>query len=302
MCLEILEDYSSDAKLILGDCSKNNLSSWLDLEFWHMPKTLDKNIDLIIEGCKKYNITCVLPTRDGELYFWSKNKNIFEKNGISVLVSDLSQLSLCLDKLMFFQFLHSHKFPVIYTSVNINDISSNSYVVKERFSGESKEIGLDLSHEAAVEFSCKLKNPVFQPFYSGQEISADTWCSSTGNAAMTVMRKRLLVHNGEAVVTETYHDDVAKRSLDGAFNCLKLRGNVMMQAIVLSSGDIRIVECNPRFGGASVFGYRSGVDGLRWSLRELTGEVFNPSWVPEIPSRTIRQVRLPKDNYYDICI
>ena len=44
-----------------------------------MPIINESNLKKIIEGCKKRNIKIIIPTRDGELYFWAKNIEIFKK-------------------------------------------------------------------------------------------------------------------------------------------------------------------------------------------------------------------------------
>ena len=52
-------------------------------------------VDLIkIDPNNKVSI--IIPTRDQELIFWSKNKNYFKKNNIDVLVSDRKYLDICL--------------------------------------------------------------------------------------------------------------------------------------------------------------------------------------------------------------
>ena len=72
-----------------------------------------------------------------------------------------------------------------------------------------------------------------------------------------------------------------------------------MQAIISEDDSLNIIECNPRFGGASTSSIEVGLDLLRWSLLEVAGEK-----IENIPfsrlEREVMQIRVPSDIYlYD---
>ena len=73
---------------------------------------------------------------------------------------------------------------------------------------------------------------------------------------------------------------------------LDLRGPVVLQAI-LSLNGMRIIEVNPRFGGASTLAIAAGLDTLYWSLKEVFGDPALPEYRPM--EQRLRQVRLPAD-------
>ena len=108
-----------------------------------MPKTSDSNIKEIISYCKKNSIKFIFPTRDGELFFWSKHKSLLKSQNIFVFVASENILSLSLDKLNFFKFCQRNNFQTINTSPNIEDINHDKYVVKERFGSGSKNIAIN---------------------------------------------------------------------------------------------------------------------------------------------------------------
>lgn len=261
-------------------------------EFWSMPPTEDEFAADLLAGCAERSIAAVLPTRDGELAFWARHRAAFAARGIDVLVSDHAAVAACLDKLEFSRKCALHGLPVIPSWESAPDGASGTLVVKERFGAGSRGIGLDLPREAALWHAARLRDPIFQPYERGPEVSIDGWMNRDGIPAGLVLRRRDRVSGGESQVTTTFRDPAIEASATAAFAALGLRGHAVMQAIV-AEGGIRIVECNPRFGGASTASLAVGLDSLYWSLRES----IDPSWQPafERAALEVRQFRLPRD-------
>jgi carbamoyl-phosphate synthase large subunit len=75
-----------------------------------------------------------------------------------------------------------------------------------------------------------------------------------------------------------------------------------MQAIVTNDREFNVIECNPRFGGASTTGIAAGLKPFHWSFLEAVGEDINS--VPFFRrAENVRQIRFPQDFYViDPCI
>ena len=134
--------------------------------------------------------------------------------------------------------------------------------------------------------------PLFQPFVEGPEISIDGWLDGRGRAVGVVLRFRDRVIGGESQVTTTFRDTELEAEASAVLERLDLRGPVVMQAILTPMG-MRIIEVNPRFGGASTLGIAAGLDMFYWSLTEAFGEAVSPLFRPA--ESRLRQVRLPAD-------
>jgi carbamoyl-phosphate synthase large subunit len=52
-------------------------------------------------------------------------------------------------------------------------------------------------------------------------------------------------------------------------------GHIIFQIIEDKEGLLHIVECNPRFGGASTLAIAAGLDSFYWFLLESQGENIN---------------------------
>lgn len=287
------------ARVVAGDISADALSAQVADEFWLMPPTRDDMLEVIIEGCRARNINVVLPTRDGELQFWSRHAERLAVHGIAVIVSSVSALTNCIDKYAFANFGISEELPVIPTTTNIDSLESTRYVVKERFGAGARQIGIDLDREQAIAHAKNLDHPIFQPYVTGLEFSVDAWVDKYHQVKGLVLRSRDSVVNGESQITTTFTNAGLNTLAKQVIEKLKLRGPVVLQAIYGNDGLMHVIECNARFGGASTTGISAGVDSLFWSLLEARGmDVENYQFIRAIGE--IRQVRVPSDIYlYD---
>jgi carbamoyl-phosphate synthase large subunit len=127
----------------------------------------------------------------------------------------------------------------------------------------------------------------------------DAWLSSTHQLKGLVLRSRDNVINGEAQVTTTFRDAQLEAEMVKILQILNLSGPVVLQALIDENQKVHIIECNPRFGGASTASIAVGLDIFYWSLLEsynvdLTEYRFNRS------SGEIRQVRIPSDIHISV--
>jgi carbamoyl-phosphate synthase large subunit len=65
-----------------------------------------------------------------------------------------------------------------------------------------------------------------------------------------------------------------------------------LQAIVVD-GALQVIECNPRFGGASTASIAVGLDSLYWSLAEALGQ--HEQRVLQRSATNVMQLRSPND-------
>jgi carbamoyl-phosphate synthase large subunit len=228
------------------------------------------------------------------LLFWSENRSRFEQKGIAVVVSDVDSIRTCLDKLIFAQFGATRNLPFIPTALHPDEVGTGPYVVKERYGAGSRKIGLNLNRDSALEHGAALENPIYQPFIAGKEISIDAWADQLHQIKGLVLRSRDRVVDGESQVTTTFRDAAIEAVVMRVLQELRLRGPIVMQAIMDADRGIHVIECNTRFGGASTTSIAAGLDSFYWSLLEGAG-----ADVREYPfdraSGEVRQVRMPSD-------
>lgn len=265
---------SDKIKIIGADSNSDCLARYMVDQFWKMPPLNDLQISEIISYCKENYIGAIIPTRDGELYFWAMHKEILKKENISVMVSDKEVIELCLDKLEFARELIKRDFLAIPTSTVLTDFDSDNiktFVVKERYGAGSKSIGLNLLREDALHHASKLTDPIFQPFIEGEEYSVDIYVAKSGEPKGCVVRKRELVVNGESQITSTCKIPEIENLCLKIVREFSFYGHILFQVIRTSKNLIYILECNPRIGGASTLSIDYGLDSFYWFLIESIG-------------------------------
>jgi carbamoyl-phosphate synthase large subunit len=285
----------SDSSLIYGaDSNQSSIGQYFVDHFWLMPNLNELKPEHIIEYCLKEGIRYILPTRDGELYYFAHYKGIFSKSKIEVMISTERIIKVCLDKLEFYHKAKEIQYPIIPTYTDMSEDTSGIFVVKDRYGASSEGIGIGLTKCEAMEFSKQIKNPIFQPFIEGEEFSIDLYVQRNGKTKGCIVRKRELIVNGESQITSTTRNIMLENMCSNLAEELGLYGHVMFQVLIDQKKEFHIIECNPRFGGASRLSIEAGLDSFYWFFLEASGHDL--SLVPFDRSTTENKlIRYPED-------
>jgi carbamoyl-phosphate synthase large subunit len=248
----------SDLQIIATDTRNDCLSYHFADEGHVVPSTTENNLDALLGFCRSRAIDVVIPTRDGELEFWSQNEQSFLQIGTRISISPPQTIFACFDKLEFYQQLDAHNFPAIPTFLEPEKFLSGKYVVKERFGSASKHLGLNLETQAAISFSRNLNSPIFQPYIEGTEYSVDVWRSRSGDLSVSSSRTRDMVIEGEAKITSTVANGELEKLSREIADLLGVRGIAVIQFIIDPGGQVWVVECNARVGGATTASVAAG--------------------------------------------
>ncbi|MBA3722719.1 MAG: ATP-grasp domain-containing protein [Parachlamydiaceae bacterium] len=282
-------------KFIHGCDTDENCIGYYGVDtFWHCPKLSQMTVESVITYCKQHSIKSIIPTRNADLIFYAQSKKKFLDQEIHIMVSDLDTINNCLDKKQFSEVLIAKSFPVIFSALSLDKLDGPAYVVKERFGAGSTNLGINLSRSEAEKFARGLQDPIYQKFYEGIEWSVDLYRSRHGKVMGCVARQRNTVVNGESQVTTTASYPILEKLCKDIAEFLNIYGHAVIQVIENSNGEFHIIECNPRFGGASTAGIAVGLDSFYWFLLESLDQN-----IEEYPfmrsSQEIRQVRYPGD-------
>ena len=279
-----------------GDVNGACIGRYFVDKFWEMPQLDSMTIDSFIGFCHSKKITCIIPTRDGELSFFSKHRETLSSENIRVMVSNYDAIQTCLDKLIFFNQCRKFGFPVIMTvpREKLDVLDCSSYVVKERFGAGARKIALDVSRNQAISHADRLDVPVFQPYLLGREYSVDLYVDLAGRTKGAIARVREVVVNGESQVTVTVRNEKLEQMCGALAQRLGLYGHVLFQVLIDEAGEFHIIECNARFGGASALALEVGLDSFFWFLFESLGKDI--SFSPFTRSHKEKKlIRYPRD-------
>lgn len=282
-------------KIYGGDIDSACIGKYFTDDFWLMPPVSKLTEDDLLAYCQQNNIRCIIPTRDGELTFFSRIKTKLAAHNVHVMVSDLNSVALCMNKLAFFDKFHQVGLPVVTTTDQLELLTPcDSFVVKERYGAGSHHMGINLDKAQAIRQAGRLEYPVFQPYIKGKEASIDIYISKTGKIKGMVARKRDTIINGESQITSTFRNEKLEQLCADFVGNMSFYGHILLQVIIDETSAFHIIECNSRFGGASTLSLAAGLDSFYWFLLESLGVDIQE--YPFLRSKTEKvQIRFPED-------
>lgn len=272
-----LHAFGHNSRLIGTDSNPNCIGRYFVDDFLELPPLDTLGQESLLKICKQKEINAIIPTRDGELYFWSTMQNYLAEHGVFVMISPPKAIEICRDKYLFYQFLKEKGFTVVPTTLDINESEFTEYVVKERAGAGSRKVGLNLTPEEALKHSKLLEQPIFQPYIQGEEFTIDLFLDHAHQVKGCVIRRRDLILEGESQVSTTLQESHLEKLIVKAAETLQLSGHVLFQAIRQApTHHFYIIECNPRFGGASTLSVAAGLNSFTWFFHEVLGETLPP--------------------------
>jgi carbamoyl-phosphate synthase large subunit len=290
----------AEGRIIGADSNPDCIGRYFVDDFWEMPPIDKLEIGDLIGICEARPIRFIIPTRDGELSYFAKHRELLEGKGIGVMIASPEAVSVCLDKKAFFKVLDQKKqLNPIPTFTYADSRRADRWVVKERFGAGSKNILLNVSVKDAQSGSSRFKHPVFQPYIPGDEYSIDVYISRKGIPKGSIVRKRDVVIDGESQITSTVvRSDIEQICIE-ACKVIGLTEHVLFQIIEGPEQCLNILECNCRFGGASSLSVAAGLNSFYWFFRECLGEDLSDQ--PYVSGRQgLRQIRYAEDKLVQI--
>jgi carbamoyl-phosphate synthase large subunit len=262
LILALKQDFSrlkESFLIVAGDMNEAAISFYFSDEKWIMPAIQQNNINSLIVGCKERGITHILPTRDGELLFYARNRSVFESEGLKVLVSNEHSVQLAMDKLSFSNHLFSLGFNAIRTYESIQDIENPEIVIKERYGSGSQRLWIGASRVEALKVMKQMNCPIVQPKIEGSEFSIDICLPRIQDLAIFSPRFRLKIVGGESKITELFADQILCDLAKQIVLTLGAEGVCVLQGFLTPSGDYVFNEINMRIGGATSASIRAGL-------------------------------------------
>ncbi|MCM3338749.1 ATP-grasp domain-containing protein [Paenibacillus sp. MER TA 81-3] len=271
---EAMLRFNAQSILYGADSDNSCIGKYFVDVFWQCPPIDSLPLNHLIEYCKANRITIILPSRDGELIYFSNLRDELHAHGIHVMISNVNSVRLCIDKLSFYHKLSENNYPVIPTFTNMN-FNSERYVVKERHGSGALHMGIGLNDEETQQHAVRLKSPIFQPYVSGLECSVDIYLNKQSIPHGAIVRQRIQVVEGESQITSSFHHEYIEKLCCDIAQFLQLKGHVLFQLLIDKNESIHIIECNCRFGGASTLSISMGLDSFYWFMMESTGKTLH---------------------------
>jgi carbamoyl-phosphate synthase large subunit len=269
-----------NGKIVAVDCD-HTAAALYHADFFENVPRIDhpKYKNKIKELCKKYNITAVISLIDPELSLLSDVKAEFEKENISIIVSDKAVIDICYNKFQTYQFLQKNDLPLIPTYIDfvsvIEDINEGKLqfplIVKPRNGSASLGIKKVFSLKELMHFENQLDHFIVQPFISGEEFGIDCYIDLlTKKTTNIFIKKKLSMRAGETDKSISVRDEELDVLIENLLQALKPLGPIDIDCFKTEDGYM-ISEINPRFGGGYLHAHEMGQNFVSNIINNLKG-------------------------------
>lgn len=236
-------------------------------------------IEVILDICRKEQITGVLSLIDPELSLLAQNQERFAQVGTTVIGSSYELCEMALDKWAMYQWLTEHNYACAKTYIDFSafeaDIADGKakfpVFVKPRFGSASMGISKAEDMETAKFLFFHQKDMIVQEFLDGQEIGADCYIDMISGELVSVFTKnKLVMRAGETDKSVSFKDE-ALFALIAKF--VKENGyQAQIDMDIFKIGETYYIsEVNPRFGGGYPHAYECGANHMKLICENLAG-------------------------------
>lgn len=237
-------------------------------------------LDVILDICKKEEITGVLSLIDPELSLLAENREKFEAIGTTVIGSSYALCEMSLDKFQMYNWLTAHGYrcaksymdkDAFFADVDAGVITYPVFVKPARGSAsisiskvyDRETVELLFAHEDGL---------MIQEFLDGQEIGADVYIDMVSHEVVSIFtKKKLKMRAGETDKAVSFKDEKLFTLIERFVKDAGYNGQIDIDIFDVN-GEYYISEVNPRFGGGYPHAFESGADHMKLIVKNLEGK------------------------------
>lgn len=275
-------ELTGKGNVVCTDCSPIAPALYEADKYYIVPRMTEEGyIDVILDICKKENISGVLSLIDPELSLLAENEKKFSAIGVTVIGSSYELCEMALDKYQMYQWLVRNGYKCaksymdkeeFYKDIENGNITFPVFVKPARGSAslsiskvyDRETVELLLSHNSGL---------MIQEFLNGQEIGADCYIDmSSGEVVSIFTKKKIVMRAGETDKAVSFRDEKLFELITEFCNEAGYRGQIDIDIFEIN-GEYYISEVNPRFGGGYPHAYECGCNHMQLILNNLYGNI-----------------------------
>ncbi|WP_033126243.1 ATP-grasp domain-containing protein [Eubacterium sp. ER2] len=269
-------------KVIATDMSNLAPAIYEADKYYIVPKmTAPEYLDVVLDICKKEEITGVLSLIDPELSLLAENREKFEAIGTTVIGSSYALCEMSLDKFQMYRWLETHRYrcaksymdkEAFFADVDAGVITYPVFVKPARGSAsisiskvyDRETVELLFAHEDGL---------MIQEFLDGQEIGADVYIDMVSHEVVSIFtKKKLKMRAGETDKAVSFKDEKLFALIERFVKDAGYNGQIDIDIFDVND-EYYISEVNPRFGGGYPHAFESGADHMKLIINNLDGKV-----------------------------
>lgn len=287
---ELLKNFrksiSKGSKIVATDLSPYAPALYFADKQYLVPRIDDPTyIEVVLDICKRESIDGVMTFIDPEIEILACNRDKFAALDVEVLAPYEKTAKLCFDKYLMYQHLFESGISTVMTWGTLEDFDkafkaekiSFPVFVKPRTGSGSVGAQKVYNYESLVESMQEDPSLIIQEFMDCLDLDADVYIDTiTHEAVSAFLKKKIETRIGGASKTISFKDEKLFDFISQIVKTLKFNGPVDMD-FFYRDGKYYLSEINPRFGGAYLHAYGTGVDFIKLIENNLNGIANKPN-------------------------
>lgn len=272
--------FSGVGTVVAADASELAPAIYDADKFYIVPPITEPGyLALILDICKKEQISGVISLIDPELSLLAESEAAFKALGATVIGSSYELCEMSLDKMQMYRWLSAHGYrcarswsdkDAFYRAVDSGEVNYPVFVKPIRGSAsisiskayDKDTVELLFAHEDGL---------MVQEYLDGSEIGADVYVDMISGEVVSIFTKRKIkMRAGETDKAVSFKDPALFSLIEKFVLEAGYRGQIDIDLFALN-GAYYISEVNPRFGGGYPHAYESGCDHMKLILNNLQG-------------------------------
>lgn len=241
-------------------------------------------------------VDVVMPVSHYAIPFLSKHRSSLQERGVHIALSGEKALALALDKRLLASHLKSHGFAAPRNYSSFDEVASYPVMVKPTDGTSSIGVYTAFSREEGSFYLGKLTGAFLQERVQGIEYTVDAYCNPDGSPVAVIPRLRQAVGSGLTTIGKTVRHDKIIDCVRRFCATVDFAGPVCIQIIESGSGELFIIDVNPRMGAGTTLSIKAGLDVAAYLKATMAGGRidYRQEWMENLV-----MVRYYGDIYYE---
>lgn len=281
LLIDVKKSMNGCGKIIATDLSPVAPALFFADESFLVPRIDDPQyLEKIFEICDTCDVKAITTLIDPEIELLAKHRDDFEKKGILSLCPAAWTAHFCFDKFEMFKYLKEKGVRTVLTYNSLESLKQGIDKGEVRFPVFMKPISgsgsvgigkVNSWEEAEEKFNDGKFTYIIQELMTGGDCDADVYVDCLSHKPVAVFSKKKIESRiGGASKTISFKDPKLFSFVEEVCSVLELNGPCDMDFFV-KDGEYYLSEINPRFGGAYLHAYGSGVDFIQLILNNIHG-------------------------------
>ena len=243
--IKSIKKSSYNCRIYAVDCNELAAGSFLaDHPLVCPPAESDLFILAIEDIIASYDIDLIIPSGEHDLLKLSREKEALKRLGCEVFISDPHTISICQNKLDFYNFFQN-------VGGLLLPLTIQTPFIKKPTKGSGSR-GIEITNS---------QGEIVQEYIKGTEYTVDVFCDMFGNIISHIIRERTATKSGISVKGKIIKKHYSISSaVKRVVKLLGLKGPSCIQFKLNDDFDPVLIECNPRLGGGTYMSTLAGVN------------------------------------------